>query len=124
MLDNKVKNAGGKIIYSPVTISNKLAFLKNLREVLEAGQYDILHAHHDYLSGFYLTATIGLRFRKRFLHIHNTDKALPVGNKTLHNFLLSPFRSLALLLTDQVIGISRNTLEEFAKRSPVRGKKF
>ena len=124
MLDDKVKNAGGKIIYSPVTVSNKLAFLKNLRKVLKAGKYDILHAHHDYLSGFYLIAAIGLKFRKRFLQIHNTDRALPVGNKTLHNFLLGPFRNLGLLFSDQVIGISKNTLEEFSKRSDVPDKKY
>ena len=124
MLDNKVKNAGGKIIYSPVTLSNKLAFLKNLRKVLKAGRYDILHAHHDYLSGFYLIAAIGLKFKKRFLQIHNTDKALPVGNKTLHDLLLGPLRNLGLIFSDQVIGISKNTLEEFSKRDNVPHKKF
>ena len=123
MLDDKVKQAGGEIIYSPVTISNKHAFLSNLRKVLKAGRYDILHAHHDYLSGFYLIATIGLKFRNRFLHIHNTDKALPVGNKTLHNILLRPFRNLALLFSDRVIGISENTLEEFSQTGYVQDKK-
>ena len=124
MLDDKVKNAGGIIIYSPVTISNKLAFLKNLRKVLKAGRYDILHAHHDYLSGFYLIAAIGLNFKKRLLHIHNTDKALPVGNKTLHKLLLGPFRNLGLLFSNQVIGISENTLKEFSKTGNVRDKNF
>lgn len=124
MLDDKVRNAGGKIIYSPVDISKKLAFLKNLRKVLKEGRYDILHAHHDYLSGFYLVATIGLKFKKRFLQIHNTDKALPVGNKTLHNLLLGPFRSLGLIFSDQVIGISKNTIEEFSKTGNVPDKKF
>jgi hypothetical protein len=56
-LDEKVRSAGGRIIYSPVTVSNKLAFLKNLRRELTKGRYDILHAHHDYLSGFYLLAS-------------------------------------------------------------------
>ena len=123
-LDEKVRNAGGRIIYSPVTISSKLSFLKNLRTVLKRGQYDILHAHHDFLSGFYLLASAGMKFRKRFLQVHNTDKALPVGNRRLHNFLLGPFRKLGLLLSDQVIGISKNTLEEFAKSKKVPDKKF
>lgn len=123
-LDDKVKNAGGKIIYSPVAVSSKLAFLKSLRNVLKKGRYDVLHAHHDYLSGFYLLASAGIRFKKRFLHIHNTDKALPVGNKTVHNILLKPFRQLALILSDQVIGISQHTLEEFAERKNVPDNKF
>jgi glycosyltransferase involved in cell wall biosynthesis len=123
-LDEKVRNAGGEIIYSPVTVSNKFAFLKNLRDTLKRGRYDILHAHHDYLSGFYLLASVGIKFKRKFLHVHNTDKALPVGNRILHNLLLGPFRQLGLLLTDQVIGISRNTLEEFAGRKNVPDKKF
>ena len=123
-LDEKVKKAGGIIIYSPVTISRKLAFLKNLRKILKTGKYDILHAHHDYLSGFYLLASTRIKFRKRFLHIHNTDKALPVGNKTLHNFLLEPFRKLGLIFSDHVIGISKNTIEEFSKVKNVSDKKF
>lgn len=123
-LDDKVKNAGGKIIYSPVTVSSKVKFLKNLRKILKTGEYDILHAHHDYLSGFYLIASAGITFRKRLLQIHNTDKALPVGNKTIHDFLLGPFRKLALHFSDLVIGISKNVLEEFAKSKNVPNKKF
>lgn len=123
-LDEKVRDAGGEIIYSPVTISNKLAFLSNLRKVLQERKYDILHAHHDYLSGFYLLASLGKKFKKRLLHVHNTDRALPVGNRILHNLLLAPFKQLALLFSDQVIGISKNTLEEFAGRKDVPDQKF
>src|SRR5690349_1118654 len=123
-LDERVKNAGGKIIYSPVTVSNKLGFLKSLRAVLKKERYDILHAHHDYLSGFYMLASAGVKFKKRLLHIHNTDKALPVSNKILHNLLLGPFRRLALMLSDQIIGISQHTLADFANRKNVPDKKF
>ncbi|MBL7698726.1 MAG: glycosyltransferase [Chitinophagaceae bacterium] len=112
-LDERVRNAGGKIIYSPVTISHKAKFLKHLRNVLRAGRYDIIHSHHDYLSGFYLLASAGIKFRRRFLHVHNTDKALPVGNKTVHNLLLRPFRTIGSYLSDTIIGISKNTLAEF-----------
>lgn len=112
-LDEKVRRAGGNIIYSPVTVSDKPGFLKNLRNELNRGKYDILHAHHDYLSGFYLIASTGIKFKKRFLQVHNTDKSLPVGNKILHHFLLKPFRILGTSLSDTVIGISENTLGEF-----------
>ena len=123
-LDQKVRDAGGEIIYSPVTISDKLGFLKNLRKILKAGKYDILHSHHDFLSGFYLIASVGIKFRKRFLHIHNTDRALPVGNRVLHNLLLIPFKALALYFSDRVIGISKDTLEDFAGKKNVPNKKI
>lgn len=112
-LDEKVRNAGGEVIYSPVTVSNKIGFLKNLRKVLKAGQYDIIHSHHDYLSGFYLIASAGIKFTKRLLHIHNTDKSLPVGNVFVRKLLLEPFRRSALYFSDIVVGVSKHALAEF-----------
>ena len=123
-LDDKVRNAGGRIIYSPCTISSKILFLRSLRKVLKSYRYDILHAHHDYLSGFYLLASAGIKFKKRLLHVHNTDKSLPVGSSTLHKILLEPLRQLGLHYSDQIIGISKHTLQEFAKSRDVPNKKF
>lgn len=122
-LDEKVRDAGGRIIYSPVTISNKSAFLGNLRKVLKSEHYDIIHAHHDYLSGFYMIASAGIKFKKRLLQIHNTDRALPVGNKAVHKLLLRPFRWLGTFFTDIIVGISSNTLEEFVHTKSFRSRK-
>ena len=123
-LDRKVRDAGGTIIYSPVTISNKISFLKHLRKTLQSGRYDILHAHHDYLSGFYLLASAGIKFKKRLLQIHNTDKALPVGNKTLHQLLLKPFQKLGLFYSDLIVGISENTLEEYSGKAATQKGRY
>jgi glycosyltransferase EpsF len=115
MLDAIVEEAGGLIIYSPCTISDKITFLKNLRYTLKKGKYDIIHSHHDFLSGFYLIASIGISFKKRILHIHNTDKALPVGNSFLHDLLLKPLKKMAIHFSDIIVGISNNTLNDFIK---------
>jgi glycosyltransferase EpsF len=123
-LDQKVRNAGGEIIYSPVTISNKIAFLRNLRTVLKTGKYDIIHAHHDYLSGFYLLASAGIKFRKRLLHIHNTDKSLPVGNRLLHQLLLAPFKKIAIYFSDIIIGVSREALNDFVNTANKSSSKY
>jgi len=112
-LDEKVRAAGGKIIYSEVTVSKKIKFLQQLRKTLIQGQFDIIHAHHDYLSGFYLLASAGLTFKRRILHIHNNDKGIPVGNRTLYKVLLPIFRWLGLKLSDVVLGISNHTLNDF-----------
>ena len=122
-LDEQVKAAGGKIIYAPCTISNKIPFLKALRKTLKLGSYDIIHSHHDYLSGFYLLASFGIKFKKRILHIHNTDAALPIGNKLLHNFLLKPFRQLGFYFSDIIVGISKDTLQQFIQFSTTAKKK-
>lgn len=121
-LDEKVLAAGGKIIYSPFWISDKLKFLKALRKTLKQGSFDIIHSHHDYLSGFYLTAIAGIKFRKRILHIHNTDKGLPIGNEKIQKLLLKPFRRLAIYFSDYIVGISKDTLSEFTYNKAFRNK--
>jgi glycosyltransferase involved in cell wall biosynthesis len=122
-LDDKVVAAGGKIIYAPVWISRKYQFIKHLRSTLKAGKYDIIHSHHDYLSGFYLLASAGIRFKKRLLHIHNTDKVLPVGNSTVQKVLLPVFKKLAIHFSDLIVGISKDTLFEFVQNARFRNKK-
>lgn len=112
-LDEIVRRAGAEIIYSPASLSSKWQFLKGLRKILKEGRYDIIHSHHDYLSGFYLIASWGIRFRQRVLHIHNTDKIVPVRSRWLQKFLVYPLRSLACYFSDTVVGISNDTLDQF-----------
>ena len=114
-LDDVVRKAGGEVIHSPYWLSQKRNFLLNLRSILKKGQYDILHVHHDFQSGFYVPAFLGLRFKRRILHIHNTDKNLPVGNPFIRALLLGPLRFAAVRWADTVVGISRDTLAEFLK---------
>lgn len=117
-LDDIVKAAGGSIIYAPVELKQKFRFLKAFRRVVKAGGYNILHSHHDYLAGFYLLATAGIKV-KRIVHVHNTDKALPVSNSIVQRFLLPTFRRIVLKLSDAIVGVSETALHDF-----VNGHKF
>jgi glycosyltransferase EpsF len=119
-LDERVRAAGGEIVYAPVSISRKLAFLRHLRHTLAAGNYDVIHAHHDFLSGFYMMASAGLRGRK-IIHVHNNDEGIPVGSPWLRKMLLPVFRRMAFFFADEIIGISTYTLETF--RHNYTGKK-
>jgi glycosyltransferase EpsF len=111
-LDKKVLEAGGEIIYAPMTISDKWGFLSFLRRTMRNGRYDVIHAHHDYLSGFYMLASVGIEARK-IIHVHNNDEGIPVGNAKLRKLLLPVFRKMAFSFADGINGISVNTLEEF-----------
>jgi glycosyltransferase involved in cell wall biosynthesis len=112
-LDGTVEALRGRIVRSPVTVSDKLSFLRHLRRVLKEGRYDILHVHHDFLSGFYLVASMGIPFRKRILHVHNNDRHLPVGNLLIRRLLLPLCRWLSLRLVDEVLCISQFTMEDY-----------
>ncbi len=121
-LDEKVRQAGGIIIYAPCTVSNKIKFLQALRKTLKTGKYDIIHSHHDYLSGFYLLASLGINFKRRVLHIHNAEKGLPVGNKLVQKLLLKPFQWLAIHFSDLIIGISKDSLQHFIGKAKIVNK--
>jgi glycosyltransferase involved in cell wall biosynthesis len=119
-LDDIVKEAGGEIIYAPVTISNKWVFLRHLRQTLKTGKYNLVHAHHDFLSGFYMLASLGLPGRK-IIQVHNNDEGIPVGNNTLRKILLPVFRKMAFAFSHDIVGISKYTLDFF--RNGFKGSK-
>src|SRR5690606_38522346 len=70
-LDEEARSLGAKVVYSPAPIGAKMPFLRALRAELRSGSYEVLHAHHDLISGLYLMATIGLPLKRRLVHIHN-----------------------------------------------------
>ena len=116
--DSLVRQAGGQVIHSRYPIHKKITFLRSLRRVMREGAYDIVHCHHDILSGAYILASLGLPFRRRIVHLHNTAVALPTPSR-LKKFLYHyPMRQLCLLAADRVVGISNEALESItgAKR--------
>lgn len=111
-LDERVRAAGGKIVYSPVSLSSNKAFLLALRAELKRGNYEVMHCHHDIMNATYLLASTGLAIRKRIAHIHNADEGLPTDSFFKQLVLREPMRRLCLT-ADRVVGISQHTLDRF-----------
>ncbi len=109
--DGVVTEYGGKVIHSVCEIGNKLRFLTSLRKVMRAGHYDVLHCHHDVMSAAYLTASIGLPFRQRIVHLHNTSLSLPTPSRIKSDLAREPMRQVCLQMADQIVGSSRDALE-------------
>jgi glycosyltransferase involved in cell wall biosynthesis len=98
-------------------------FVAELRKVLRAGRFDILHAHHDLLSGFYLLAAAGLPIGLRIVHVHNTDEALPTPSRIKQMLLKEPLRWINRHFADKVVGIADHTLRTFCHgRHPRAGR--
>lgn len=113
VLDEEVRRLGGRIIYSPVPIGNKLAFMRVLRAELREGGYGVIHCHHDLISGLYLAAAAGLPFKNCLVHVHNADEAVLTSNALKQRILRPILRQLCLRLADRIIGISNHTLDTF-----------
>ena len=112
-LDERVRAAGGKITYSPVPIGQKMKFARALREKIRSGRYDVVHAHHDLVSGLYLTAAMGLPLRLRLIHSHNADEDVLTRNPLKRGLFRSLLRFAGLHLADRIVGNSNHVLDTY-----------
>lgn len=118
-LDARLRDAGARIVYSPVPLHQTVAFVRALRREIRRGGYDVLHAHHDLVSALYLVAAVGLPLRRRIVHVHNADEVVPArGWKQA--LLREPLRQTCLRLADRIVGISQHTLDTFLAGRPRR----
>jgi glycosyltransferase involved in cell wall biosynthesis len=113
LLDDEVRAMGGRIVYSSSPIGNKNSFVRKLRTELLNGNYDVLHCHHDLVSGLYLTAAIGVPLKKRLVHVHNADESVLTPNRLKQTVLRTLLRQTCLRLADKIVGISNHTLDTF-----------
>lgn len=115
-----LRSLGAKVIHSPVPFGQKRAFLAAMRSFLAANDFEVMHAHHDFLSGFYLWASYGLPIKQRWVQVHNTDEALPTPNRWKHRLLLEPLRQTCLRMANGIVGISNHVLDQFLRHRPRR----
>lgn len=118
-LDDGLREAGARVVHSPVPLGQTVAFVRALRREISNGGYDVLHAHHDLVSALYLVAAAGLPLRRRIVHVHNADEAVPTRGWK-QTMLREPLRQVALRLADSVVGISQHTLDTFLAGRPRR----
>ena len=119
-LDDEVRAAGGKIVYSPVGLAQKRAFFASLRGEMRRGRYDVIHCHHDIMSAIYLLASMGLPAKRRIVHVHNADENVPTSSRLKRALLVGPMRRLSLAIADRIVGISNHTLDTFLAGRPRR----
>lgn len=114
---------GARIVRSPAPIGDKLAFAKALRAEVASGGYDVLHCHHDLISGVYLLAAAGVRLGKRLVHVHNLDESVLTPSVVKQAVLRPTLRRVCLTMADQVVANSEHSLDAFLagrRRDPQR----
>ena len=122
-LDARAAALGARIVRSPAPLGQPLAFARALLDELRGGGYDVLHAHHDLVSGLYLAAACGLPIRRRLVHVHNADQTIPTPNPLKRAIYRPLLRRACLVMADRIVGISDHTLDTLLvgrKRRPGR----
>jgi len=111
--DEEVRSLGARVIHSPVPIGRKWAFIRAMRAELQRGKYDVLHCHHDLVSGVYLMAAVGLPISKRIVHVHNADEDI-LTPSVLKQLVMRPvLRRTCLMMADRIVGNSNYSLDTF-----------
>ena len=122
-MDEVVRELGAAIIYSPFPIGQKADFIRALRTELKTGGYEVMHGHHDLVSGLYLAAAVGTPLKKRLVHVHNADESVLTPQPWKQAVLRPLLRQTCLRLADGIVGISNHTLDTFLDGSPRRAGK-
>ena len=119
-MDAEVRALGARVIFSPVPLGRKLAFIRALRKEMRSGKYDALHCHHDLVNAVYLLAATGVPIRHRIAHVHNADENLLTPSRFKQRLLRPLMRRICLGLADKIVGISNHTLDTFLAGRPRR----
>ncbi|HEY0283346.1 MAG TPA: glycosyltransferase, partial [Rhizomicrobium sp.] len=112
-LDAEAASLGARVLFSPVPIGEKGAFVRALRAELRHGKYDVLHCHHDIISAVYLLASTGLPINRRIVHVHNADENVLTPSRLKQKLFREPLRRVCLGFADRIVGISNITLDTF-----------
>jgi glycosyltransferase involved in cell wall biosynthesis len=119
-MDEEVREFGATIVYSPFLIGQKADFIRALRAELKRGGYEVMHCHHDLVSGLYLAAALGIPLKRRLVHIHNADESVLTPQIWKQALLRPLFRQTCLRFADVIVGISNHTLDTFLDGRPRR----
>jgi glycosyltransferase EpsF len=117
-LERDVLDVGAQLVHARCGLSRPARLLVEVRRIMRLGRFDVLHCHHDVMSAIPLLASVGIPFRKRIVHVHNTAIALPTPNRLKVACLRPCFRQTCLR-ADNIVGVSQDALDAIlAGRAP------
>ena len=121
--DEEAHRVGARVLHAPVPLSSTTLFARSLRRALKHSGCEVLHCHHDVLSGLYLLASVGLPIRKRIVHVHNTSLTLPTSSRAKERVARPILRNLCLRMADNVAGVSKDALRALTRGDASRKRR-
>jgi len=112
--DDAVLQTGAKIFYIKYSLKNFISFRSAFKRLLAAEQYDAIHDHQDFISGWHFLCGWGSLPAIRVAHLHNPYNFV-------HNYVVNPGRwfsfkfgrLLTLLFTSKITGTSNSVMDEY-----------
>jgi glycosyltransferase involved in cell wall biosynthesis len=119
ILDQEVIACGSKIHYIKYSLKCGLRFRKDFRMVLKRNNYDVIHSHLDFVTGWHLLFGIGSLPPLRISHLHNPYNFV-------NNYCTSFARRLSYQigrflmskLATHITGTSNSVMDEYGYNRP------
>jgi glycosyltransferase EpsF len=115
IFDNEAIKLGARLYYLPYVRSNLLRFIKEFRCILRDGQYDAVHDHSDYATGWRFLMGLGVSPSVRVTHVHNPWLHIDANYAVTPSRRLSTIigKNLINLLATQISGTSAAVLQRY-----------
>jgi glycosyltransferase involved in cell wall biosynthesis len=113
--DNRAEELGARLFYMEYSRRNVREFVTGFRQILDDGEYDVIHDHQDYHAGWHFLAGLGHLPQKRVVHIHNTYRVISSvqGRTPSRRLALKAGKWLVSRLATDVMGTSQQVLADY-----------
>jgi glycosyltransferase involved in cell wall biosynthesis len=118
--DKRAAELGARLFYIEYSRRNAREFVTRFRQILDEGDYDVIHDHQDYHAGWHLLAALGHLPPKRIVHIHNTYRVISSvqGRTPSRRLTLKAGKWLVSRLATEVMGTSQQVLADYGFTGP------
>ena len=115
ILDDEILSTGSKIHYTHFNKRNLFSFRNEFLHVLKTENYDVIHSHQDFISGWIFLAGSFHLPSLRITHLHNPFLGIKSYiSHSKHRLISYHFgRLLTFLFTNKIIGTSNKLMNEY-----------
>lgn len=114
IFDEEIKAQGCKIFYVKYSNKSIFTFRAKLKNILLEHQYDAIHDHQDFISGWHFLLGIGHLPKVKISHLHNPYNFVD-------NYVVNPVRwfsyhfgrLLTVSITSKITGTSNAVMDEY-----------
>jgi glycosyltransferase EpsF len=115
IFDDEASRLGARLHYVRYGRVNLAQFIKEFRQILREGHYDVVHDHQDYVSGWHFLMGQGLLPRVRVAHVHSPWLHIEANYavSVLRRLTTIVGKRLVHLLATHVCGTSEEILRRY-----------
>src|SRR5258708_16970058 len=115
IFDQEARRLGAEVQYMRYGRARVSQFAKQFRQLLREGEYDAIHDHQDYASGWHFLMGAGALPPVRVTHVHNPAYQIPTNYPLtlIHRFTARVGKALVARYSTHITGTSRQAITEY-----------